>query len=346
MIRVLPLRSLLPTCVLVTRIVALMSGVVCALWSHPAHAGKLGDLREETGASSSDSSSGSDSDSSSDDDDCSFLAALLTDCDTARDTTPATPVTFSSEIVDPEVAARKVLGRGWFFPSYPYRGESPGNMVRRSYPYGLVPSGCSPGDSPCHRAEHVVTCVDATCYRLPETVPAQYQELPPAEHLQSVRAQFQLDGGRDRDGLLRGTVGVALDTNSSLGLESRFTYWLETLPDSTTDGTWIGDVNVRFGLVTLPALALRFGIGPRVQVDGSSKSGGFNSTLGAEVYPISPLVLRFDVDAGNLGKAFVFESQASLGVLLWRTELLAGVSTLHVGDVAFDSAFAGVRFHL
>ncbi len=326
-------------------------------WGQTAYAGKLGAMREETGPSDNSASS-----SSYDDyDDCGFLAALFTDCDEAvhYSPTPSTPPSSGRE----DAALMAARSRA-FFPLYPYRGAARGNLVRRHFPIDLHATWCASTDAACHHLNQVTTCVDDVCLTpLPTWTRFEQSwgandvnegdatsdtgETPSiaVDHVQSARLQLQLDAGRDNDGLYRGTLGGSIDSVQGWGLESRFTYWIEPLPEGT-DGTWLGDLNMRFALLTLPALQLRMGLGPRVQWDASSKSAGVNVTAGVELYPVSPLVIRLDADVGNLGEAFVFESQASLGVLLRRTELLAGVSTLHVGAVRFDSLFAGLRFHL
>ncbi len=70
-----------------------ISTVVLILsWPQTAFAGKLGDMREETG--SPDASSNGPSDSYDDDDaDCGLLEAIFTDCDeVASSAVPATPL--------------------------------------------------------------------------------------------------------------------------------------------------------------------------------------------------------------------------------------------------------------
>lgn len=327
-------------------------------WGQAAYAGKLGDMREETRSSDNSSSS----ESYDNDDDCGFIAAVFTDCDEVVRQTPS-PVTtpWAGREDSALMAARSTV----FFPLYPYRGAARGNLVRRHFPIDLHATWCSGTDAACHHLNQVTTCVDGVCLSpLPtwsrftqywgtngesqEDATSDSGETPPplvVDRVQSARLQVQLDAGRDSDGLYRGTLGGSIDSVQGWGLESRFTYWIEPLPEGS-DGTWLGDVNLRFALLTLPAFQMRMGIGPRVQWDASSKSAGVNVTAGLEFYPVSPLVLRLDADVGNLGEALVFESQASLGVLLRRAELLAGVSTLQIGAVRFDSLFAGVRLHL
>lgn len=307
-------------------------------WAPVVHAGKLGDLREETGSSNSGGSSSSSDDD--DDDDCSILDALFGGCSQSAVTAGPTYVATPEE--NSAFADELRLGHARYFPLYPYRGAASGNLVRRHFHLDLTPTACSVDNDGCHTVAQSVACVDNTCYADPHA----YVAPPVADKVQTYRLQFQLDGGQDRDGLQRGTVSGALDSNTGLGLESKFTYWLENLPGGNSDGTWLGDVNMRVALVTLPAFQLRLGGGGRFQFDSGSGVAGFNGTLGAELYPVQPLVLRVDADVGNLGDAFAYEAQASLGVIFRRTELLVGVSTLRVGDIPFDSAFGGVRFHL
>lgn len=317
---------------------AALSAMFGLSWAPAAHAGKLGDLREETGSSSGGSSSSSDDDD--DDDDCSLLEALFGGC--SQSTLTPSPGYVATPEESSALADERRLGHARYFPLYPYRGAASGNLVRRHFHLDLTPTACSVDNDGCHTIAQSVACIDNTCYADPHA----YVVPPVADKVQTYRLQFQLDAGQDRDGLQRGTISGALDGNTGIGLESKFTYWLEPLPDGNTDGTWLGDANLRLALVTLPAFQLRLGGGGRFQFDAKSGVAGFNATLGAELYPVQPLVLRVDADVGNLGDAFAYETQASLGVIFRRTELLVGVSTLRIGDIPFDSAFGGVRFHL
>lgn len=316
-----------------TKLAALLLGMV---WASPAHAGKLSDIREETGASSDDSySSDDDSDSSliinlfGDDDDCDYHYHADSGLADAR-------------------ALDVTLRQRWFFPLYPYRGATSGNLARRHFSLlSPAPTDCNRLDSGCHASQQVVACVDGTCYSdafindMPNAT-----ERPNVDQVQSVRGQLQLDAGTSYDGLWRGTISGAADSHRGVGVDAKLTYWIEPRAVGPRDSTLFGDVGVRFALFTSPAFNLRLGAGPRFQVDEFSKSAGVNGSLGAEIYPFEPVVMRLEGDVGNLGKALVYEAQASVGVLLMRTEILAGLSTLHIGEVALNSAFAGIRFHL
>lgn len=307
------------------------------LWNAPALAGKLSDLREETSSSSqgSDRSGGNGSDNEQ-----SWLFLLLFGNDDAY--SPG----YSSTVVDAR-DPRVMLQQAWYFPLYPYRGGVPGNLARRNFTFAApVPSGCTNTDSNCHRSRQVVACVDSTCYSETHLDDGPEHDTEYVPRVQSSRAQLQLDLGTTNDGLWRGAVSGAIDSHLGMGLESKLTYWVEPQPTEPSDATLLGDVGVRLALFSSPALQLRLGGGARFQVDSSSEAMGANGSLTAELYPFDPLIVRVEGDIGNLGKAFVYEAQASLGFVLRRTEILAGISRLHVGSVALDNMFAGLRFHL
>lgn len=311
--------------------------VLGLLWAPPASAGKLSDLRDETGSSSDDSSS-------SDDDDGGGLIISLFGDDDDCDHDYYNPGADMARARELDVTLRQP----WFFPLYPYRGAVPGNLARRHFRLDVpVPSGCGRLDPDCHSAQQVVACVDDTCYAETTTLDRPGESATPhVPQVQSVRGQLQVDIGTTYDGLQRGTISGTVDSHRGVGLDSKLTLWVEPQAVESTDSTLLGDVGIRFALVSTPAFQLRLGVGPRFQVDAVSKSAGVNGSLGVELYPFDPVVVRIDGDAGNLGKAFVYEAQTSVGVLLRRTEILGGVSTLHVGEVALNTAFAGIRFHL
>jgi hypothetical protein len=201
---------------------------------------------------------------------------------------------------------------------------------------------CTPDDDACLALKPESVCVDDLCLVDGALEPL---EVPPAHrHLHTYRLQLFGDIGQDTDGLKRGTLGASLDSNQWLGLDTRFTYWLEKLPGQPADSLWLGDINLRLELVSVPALQVTLGLGTRLLVD-SGTTAGVNASAAAELYPIRPLVVRAEFDAGNLGKAMFWEAQANVGVLIQHFELYVGAARFRVDDVQFDSAFGGVRVH-
>ncbi len=232
-----------------------------------------------------------------------------------------------------------------FFLSYPYAGGRPGNLLRLRLPYAqLEPEGCGWSDADCRPEAEVVACIDADCYQ--ERHGAETELPPVAKDLHSGRLQLFSDMGKDSEGLLRTTLGLWLGSNGWFGFDTRWTYWAEFLDDGTTDGLWMGDVNLHLQLINLPALQWSAGAGPRLLADADGKSAGANLTTKIELYPVMPLALRVEGDTGNLGSAWVWEVRSSAGVMLNRFEVYGGYDLLRVADIRFDSWVVGLRVHL
>jgi hypothetical protein len=303
-----------------------------------ARAGKLDEVRERTDHGSDDSSS--DSGDSDSDSECSWLELLLLSCGDS----PEGP-----ELVDgtADVGPRgpnQLLASTHFFLPYPYAFGNPGNTTNVQLPPTLEVSPCGVNDPRCWSEHNVVACVDETCFSDPYYDPTAIA--PRRRKLRSGRLQLFADVGEDTDGLTRGTLGGVADSNGLFSLDTRWTYWRENLTSDATDSLWLGDVNLKLQALSLPAIQLAVGAGPRLLADGADTTAGANLTASVELYPISPLVLRAEFDTGNLGPALSWEAQTHVGVIIQRLELYVGASRLDVGGVRFDSAFAGLRVHL
>jgi hypothetical protein len=303
-----------------------------AVWVTPfvAAAGKLDKLRDRT--QTAPDSVNSDGDAPY----CTWLA-LLFGC-----VEPTVQV--ASLDADPALKhKRELLAGKHFFLPYPYALGAAGNAVALHLPSDSMLNDCTPDDDTCLEKQPESVCLDELCF----TGPAPSSPAVPAvqHQLRTYRLQLFADVGQDTDGLKRGTLGASLDSNQWLGVDTRWTYWLEKLPGKPADSLWLGDINLRLELVTAPALQLALGLGARLLLDGGTRAG-VNATAVAELYPLRPLVLRAEFDAGNLGKAVFWEAQANVGVLIQRWEIYAGVARLRVEDLRFDSAFGGLRVHL
>jgi len=84
----------------------------------------------------------------------------------------------------------------------------------------------------------------------------------------------------------------------------------------------------------------------RILTDGDGKSAGVNATWLAQLYPVRPLVVRLEADAGNLGSAVFLQGQASAGLVWKHFEAYAGLDHMQIADIVYDSWFAGLRVHL
>jgi hypothetical protein len=166
--------------------------------------------------------------------------------------------------------------------------------------------------------------------------------------LRSGRFQLFSDFGSDVDGLYRYSFGALIESVHHVGVETRWSYWLEPFDDGSTDSLWFGDVSGLLRIVQTRAVQSHLGAGVRLMLDPEEDANthGFQGVWGLEAYPARPLALRVNADIGNLGPAFLLESQATLGAMLSRVEVYAGYHLLLIDETAFMGPFGGVRLHL
>jgi hypothetical protein len=70
---------------------------------------------------------------------------------------------------------------------------------------------------------------------------------------------------------------------------------------------------------------------------------GFNFTYGGDIYPIKPLVISAELDAGWIGEAWLIHLRSTVGVQWKQVEVYTGYDYLEIGQVQLDGFVAGVR---
>jgi hypothetical protein len=161
--------------------------------------------------------------------------------------------------------------------------------------------------------------------------------------------RLSLEEGTDFRGLNRAGGQLLLESNSRLGIQTRWNY----LSERHDDDMVLGDVNLVYRFAQNEVVQFRSGLGMRVMhsgrggrtlADRRQTDFGFNFTYGADLFPRKPWVLSGEFDAGSLGSAAVFHGRASAGVLLQRWEFFAGYDYQRIGSVDVQGPMVGLRF--
>ena len=76
--------------------------------------------------------------------------------------------------------------------------------------------------------------------------------------------------------------------------------------------------------------------------DGDTDAG-FNLTVGADVYPVKPLVVSTSFDVGTLGSAGVFHGRATASIVFSGWELFGGYDYMSIGSAELQGPVLGVR---
>jgi hypothetical protein len=179
-----------------------------------------------------------------------------------------------------------------------------------------------------------------SCGSMVYNVPCGDQPPPPGYHWAThIRTEYLDDFDR-----LTGYRGhVLLEHSNRLGFESETNYWRETTAAGSHDELWTGDANVVLRFAHNEQVQMRSGIGLAWLADEFGTDAGFNFTYGADLYPIKPVVISADLDAGWIGHAPLLHLRTTIGVTWKQAEVYTGYDYLEIGDAQLDGLIAGVR---
>jgi hypothetical protein len=164
---------------------------------------------------------------------------------------------------------------------------------------------------------------------------------PDALKIWAVR--LSVEESNDFDGLNRLNGQVLLEGPLRLGLQADWSWLHENLSDGGTDDAFLADANLVFRFAQHECVEMRAGLGGRLWADSSHTRGGFNFTYGADVYPVKPLVLSGQFDAGTLGNTGVWHVRATAGLLFRGLEAYVGYDFLQIGSANFQGPVLGLR---
>jgi hypothetical protein len=167
----------------------------------------------------------------------------------------------------------------------------------------------------------------------------------PDEHirLRHWAGRVSLENGNDFDGLNRTSGQILLESNLRLGVQARFEYLNERLPCGCTDDFFLGSTELTYRFAQSCNMQMYAGLGFRWMDDHGWNRYGFNSTYGADIFPVKPMVLSLSMDAGTLGHAGVFRARGTVGVLYQGFELFTGYDYLNIGGVDLQGPLVGLR---
>jgi len=160
--------------------------------------------------------------------------------------------------------------------------------------------------------------------------------------LQPWSFQLALEDSNDFSGLNRANGRLLVDTCTRFGLQTSWSYLNEQLC-GCHDSLLLGEMNLVFRFAQSERMQMRTGLGARVLADAHDSTWGFNFLYGADLFPVKPVVLSGELEAGSLGSAGVFHARATMGLLYKRYEIYAGYDFLLIGSVGLQGPVLGFR---
>jgi hypothetical protein len=136
---------------------------------------------------------------------------------------------------------------------------------------------------------------------------------------------------------------VLVEHANRVGFDSELNYWRQSLSPGVFDHLWTGDANVVFRFAQNERVQMRTGLGVAWLSDPIDTNFGFNFTYGGDIYPIKPLVISAELDAGWVGEAWMVHLRGTVGVVWRQAEVYTGYDYLEIGRAQLDGWVAGVR---
>jgi hypothetical protein len=156
--------------------------------------------------------------------------------------------------------------------------------------------------------------------------------------------RLTVENGNDFEGMNRVAGELKLEHESRWGIFTNWNWFRETLGNNQYDQTFIGDTNITFRFAQNEMASMYAGLGFRMLADRQQTNYGVNFTYGGDWFPVRPLIVSFQIDAGNLGSAGVFHARGSIGAIWHGVEIFTGYDYLSIGSVNLQGPMAGLRF--
>jgi len=164
-----------------------------------------------------------------------------------------------------------------------------------------------------------------------------FSDLPPFQ------IRFEIDYAGDEADVSRSGFGLLLNATGGLGIDTGVRMFNERDADFR-DHLWMGDFNLVYELFPTKYSRTRAGVGVNWLADRYGSEGGFNLTLGTDLFA-GPITFTGEVDLGTLGDADLFHGRLTAAIQPGaHLEWFAGYDYLDVGGTEIRGVVGGVRF--
>jgi hypothetical protein len=155
--------------------------------------------------------------------------------------------------------------------------------------------------------------------------------------------RVSVENGNDFLGLNRVGIQFLADTMLRLGIGGSVNFYEEKREGLPPDQLIIGDVNVLFRFAQSPRWQWRSGLGLRWMDDHRQTDYGFNFVYGVEWFPLDPITVGMQLEAGTLGNTGVIRFTSRIGLVWKHAEAYVGYDYLQIGGAELAGPMIGLR---
>lgn len=152
-----------------------------------------------------------------------------------------------------------------------------------------------------------------------------------------------LEQGLATDDVDRTGFTLFVEGESGFGANFEWHSLTEDLAGGGHDELHLGELDITYRLVESDHALVRAGLGLNWLGDRYDTDFGVNFTVGADFFPVRPIVLSTELDLGTVGDAQMLHLSGTAGWMMGRMELFGGYDYRRIGDAVIEGPLVGLR---
>jgi hypothetical protein len=138
-------------------------------------------------------------------------------------------------------------------------------------------------------------------------------------------------------------LGTRFDNSDSIGFDFQWAHLREKLVGLPSDSLNLMDFNVTTMWIKRENVVVRAGGGINLLSDNFGTEVDYNLTMSAELFPVKPLVMSFEIDHGELGSTHQTHLLSTVGLNLRQAEFMTGYEFRKIGRTELKGPILGMR---
>ncbi len=160
---------------------------------------------------------------------------------------------------------------------------------------------------------------------------------------QPSQRKFAFWYGTDFDDIDTWNTQIRFDNSDSIGFDFQWAHLREKLVGLPSDSLNLMDFNVTTMWIKRENVVVRAGGGINLLSDNFGTEVDYNLTMSAELFPVKPLVMNFEIDHGELGSTHQTHLLSTVGLNLRQAEFMTGYEFRKIGRTELKRPILGMR---
>lgn len=160
---------------------------------------------------------------------------------------------------------------------------------------------------------------------------------------QTSQHKFAFWYGTDFDDIDSWNTQIRFDNSDSIGFDFQWAHLREKLAGLPSDSLNLMDFNLTTMWIESESVIVRVGGGINLLSDNFGTEVDYNLTMSAELFPVKPVVMGFEIDHGELGSTHQTHLLSTIGLNWRQAEFMTGYEFRKIGQTEIKGPILGMR---